>query len=53
MTDAPDPTTALDAIETEVDANADPTKLAPRLRELIAALPKDSPARAQIGRAHV
>ncbi|MGA9602539.1 MAG: hypothetical protein WBQ82_00325, partial [Methyloceanibacter sp.] len=47
MTDAPDPKTVLDAIETEVDANADPTKLAPRLRELIAALPKESPARAR------
>ena len=47
MTDAPDPKTVLDAIETETDANADPTKLAPRLRELIAALPKESPARAR------
>jgi tetratricopeptide (TPR) repeat protein len=45
MTDATDPKTMLDEIEAEVDANADPVKLAPRLRELIATLPKDSPAR--------
>ena len=47
MTDATDPKTMLDEIEAEVDANADPVKLAPRLRELIATLPKDSPARAR------
>jgi tetratricopeptide (TPR) repeat protein len=47
MTDVTDPKTILDEIEAEVDANADPTKLAPRLRESIATLPKDSPSRAR------
>ncbi len=47
MTDAQDPKTVLDEIEAEVDANADPTKLAPRLRELIATLAKDSGERAR------
>ena len=47
MTDVTDPKTILDEIEAEADANADPVKLAPRLRELIATLPKDSPARAR------
>lgn len=47
MTDATDPKTILDEIEAAVDANADPTKLAPKLRALIATLPKDSPLRAR------
>lgn len=44
MTDVTDPKTILDEIEAEVDANADPVKLAPKLRKLIATLAKDSPA---------
>src|SRR5512143_2421233 len=47
MTDVTDPKAILDEIEAAVDANADPTKLAPKLRELIATLPKDSPLRAR------
>jgi serine/threonine-protein kinase len=45
MTDVTDPKTILDEIEVAVDANDDPTKLAPKLRGLIATLPKDSPLR--------
>jgi len=47
MTDGQTSESALDGIEAEVDANADPGKLAPRLRELLATLPKDSPLRAR------
>src|SRR5581483_5136328 len=47
MTDSQSSESALDAIEAEVDANADPAGLAPRLRELIGALAKDSPLRAR------
>jgi eukaryotic-like serine/threonine-protein kinase len=47
MTDATDPKTILDEIEAAVDANADPTTLAPKLRALLATLPKDSPLRAR------
>jgi tetratricopeptide (TPR) repeat protein len=47
MTDSQSSEGALDAIEADVDANADPAELAPRLRELIGALAKDSPLRAR------
>ncbi len=47
MTDVQDPNDTLDEIEAAVDANADPTKLAPKLRELLAVLAKDSAARAR------
>ena len=47
MTDEQSPKAILDEIEAEVEANADPTMLAPRLRELIATLAKDAPGRAR------
>ena len=47
MTGEPKPERILDEIEADVDANADPTTLAPRLRELIARLAKDSAPRAR------
>ncbi len=48
MTDVQTSASALDAIEAEVDANADPAGLAPRLRELLVTLPQDSPLRARV-----
>jgi serine/threonine-protein kinase len=47
MTDAQEPKAILDEIEAQVDANADPALLAPRLRELIATLANDAPERAR------
>ena len=47
MTDVQDRNSILDEIEAEVDANVDPTKLAPKLRELIPALAKDTAPRAR------
>jgi tetratricopeptide (TPR) repeat protein len=44
---AQDSKSILDELETEVDANADPMMLAPRLRELIATLTKNAPERAR------
>ena len=48
MTHAQDANDVLDEIEAAVDANADPAKLAPRLREMLATLAKDSAARARV-----
>ncbi len=47
MTDAESPKAILDGLEAEVDANADPGLLAPRLRELIATLGEDAQKRAR------